>query len=90
VRARSLGAVTGQRGSAGSARRRDPVSGVVLVIAVVLLGVGRALTRLGAALSPSQSPRWSVVCPMTNLPSVWMLCTLKKTPDFEIALYYAK
>jgi hypothetical protein len=27
--------------------RRDPVSGVVLVIAVVLLGAGRALTRLG-------------------------------------------
>ena len=42
-----------------SARRRDSVSGVVLVIAVVLLGAGRALTRLGAALSPSQSPRWS-------------------------------
>jgi hypothetical protein len=47
VRARSLGAVTGQRGGAGSGRRRDPVSGVVLVIAVVLLGAGRALTRLG-------------------------------------------
>ena len=27
--------------------RRDLVSGVVLVIAVVLLGAGRALTRLG-------------------------------------------
>ena len=43
----ALGTVSGQRGSAGSGRRRDPVSGVVLVIAVVLLGAGRALPRLG-------------------------------------------
>jgi alpha-D-ribose 1-methylphosphonate 5-triphosphate synthase subunit PhnH len=42
----AMGAVSGQRCS-GSGQRRDPVSGVVLVIAVVLLGAGRALTRLG-------------------------------------------
>jgi hypothetical protein len=35
--------------------RRDPVSGVVLVITVVLLGAGRTLNCLGAALSQSQS-----------------------------------
>ena len=53
----SAGAVTGRRGSAGSGwpRRRDLVSRVVLVVAVVLLGAGRVLTRLRAALSPSES-----------------------------------
>jgi hypothetical protein len=52
----SPGAVPGQRGSDGSGwppRRRDPVSGVVPVVAVVLLRAGRVLTRLGAALCPS-------------------------------------
>jgi hypothetical protein len=52
------------------------VSWVVLVVAVVWLGGGRALTRLEAALSPSEFFGWYAVCAPPGIPRLTMLCYL--------------
>ena len=65
----SPGAMTGQRGGANSGwpRRRDLMSRVMLVVAVVLPGAGRVSTRLGAALCPSEpSVVPTVCCPLPS------------------------
>ena len=76
-------------------RRRDPVSRVVRVVAVVLLGAGRALTRLGAARCPSKPSVGPRVCSPPSIPRLLMLCVLlvdckyhdRLHPDYKYVCY---
>lgn len=78
----SPGAVTGQLSSAGWPRR-DPVSRVVLVVAVVLRGAGRGLTRLGRGVVSVEGPRLSVFS-LESSQSQWIPSAQEETKSLRL------
>ncbi len=82
---RSPGAVTGQRGSAGSRWRRGPVSRFVLVVAVACWRGPRADPPGDGAVSAEVSVG-SSVCSSAVIPGVRMLRAALETTSLLIAL----